>query len=314
VESRTSESAYALKSVARTRAFGMHFFGHFLGISTTSSDGKEATLHLGMPFGGGDMPGGEESNWMTSPTALATLADLGLSAAIRKELGPNHRLGTVTLGIHLVDTLVRGPVTALSTPRWGSAAEGHGYARSDLYGASGQLVGIAEGWFVVLPVPDGVKLPPPLWEGLDLPAVPQLSPEDLNSDESSCVSAAARAIRRSVSKGTPLAEELLDIKWSGEEGADLVKGETRLGPEHANRVGHVQGGATYGAAAAAAARVAGPGTRLVDGRLQYLTPAEGPILITEARVLRRGKRATFVGVEVLVEDRLVAAGHFAFGP
>lgn len=300
-----SANAHALHSVARTRALGMHFFGHILGISAAPAAEGYSVLRL-------DPTDACERNGAISPTALATLSDLALSSAIRKQLGPNHRLGTTTLGMHLVDPCIKGPVTSEATAEWVNPSEGHGFARCVIRDKSRQLVGSAQGWFTVLPVPDGKHLPPPLWEGSSSPAVPPIALSDLNSREHAAVCSANRAAEHAQHRGTSLAEELIAITWLDDVGDDKVRGITQLGPELANRIGHVQGGAIYGAAALAAGRAAGPDMKLVDGHLQYLTPAEGSSLTVEGRILRRGRRATFAEAHLSVDGRRVAMGMFAF--
>lgn len=307
MQEQTVEQTQALNAVARTRVLGMHFFGHFLGIGTASRVDGATRIRL-------DPPPLTAPECSGSPTALATLADLALSAAVRHEVGPHHRLGTVTLGMHLMAPCPVGTVTALAHPVWVDTTDGHGHARCELRDDDGGLVGTAQGWFAVLPVPDGTRMPPALWEGEQAPPVPELSPAELSAVEQTVVRAGEAALERARERGTLPGEELLALGWSDPAGADRVRGSASVGPELANRVRHVQGGATYGAAVAAAARAAGPGMRLADGHLQYLKPADGAALSVEARVLRRGRRAVFTEVELSVDGRQVASGQFAFRP
>ena len=126
------------------------------------------------------------------------------------------------------------------------------------------------------------------------------------------MAAAVAAGERAARRGTAISDELLPFGWeSPAEGR--TSGTLRIGPELANRVGHVQGGALYGAAALAATRALDlPEARLLDGHYQFLRPADGTVLVAQAAVLRRGRRAAFVEARLQVENKLVGSGLFGF--
>ena len=123
---------------------------------------------------------------------------------------------------------------------------------------------------------------------------------------------ALAAGQRARERGTSISEELLHFRW--EDAPEWhASGELTNGPELANRVGHIQGGALYGAAASAAARALGaPLDTLVDGHYQFLRVADGALLRGEARVLRRGRLAAFVESRLSVDGKAVGFGLFSF--
>jgi acyl-coenzyme A thioesterase PaaI-like protein len=93
-----------------------------------------------------------------------------------------------------------------------------------------------------------------------------------------------------------------------------ARGTLRIGPEITNRVGHVQGGAVYGIALAAATRAVGAGLEVAEGHVQFLWPADGEVLTAVASTTRLGRGAAFAEATLTVGDRPVAAGRFAFRP
>jgi acyl-coenzyme A thioesterase PaaI-like protein len=150
------------------------------------------------------------------------------------------------------------------------------------------------------------------WEFEDPPPIVIPAEGDLDESEAAAVAATRAAGERAAARGTSVSEEILAFAW-GEASEGHALGELRVGPELTNRVGHIQGGALYGAAMMAAARALGPSTpRLVDGHYQFLRPADGASLAAEAVVLRRGRGAAFVQSRLSVDATLVGAGLFAF--
>src|SRR5262249_35144767 len=136
---------------------------------------------------------------------------------------------------------------------------------------------------------------------------------DLDASEAAAVASARAAGQRAQEHGTSISEELLHFRWQPTE-PGCAEGELTNGPELANRVGHIQGGALYGAAAIVAAEALGvPLARLVDGHYQFLRVADGALLHGRATVLRRGRLASFVEAHLSVDGKAVGYGLFSFG-
>jgi acyl-coenzyme A thioesterase PaaI-like protein len=292
----------ALLAVGRTRALGLHFYGNFVGIGGGAPVGTARLSIDGEPPGIG-APG-------VSAVALATVADLAIGSAIRSHLEKGARMATATLAIQHPVEPVPGPVVG-----FGQAEDATGEQRSGrclLSGPDGRPVGYAQGWFAALPPPEGWVQRPLPWEHDTPPpiAVPTLA--ELDEDEAAAVAAARAAGDRARARGTSISEELLNFRWQP-TGQGHASGEFSNGPELANRVGHIQGGALYGAAAIVAARALGdPLAMLVDGSYQFLRIADGALLHGEATVLRRGRLAAFVEARLSVDGTLVGVGLFSF--
>ena len=293
----------ALLAVGRTRTLGLHFYGNFVGLGGSPAPLGTTRLSVdGEPPGVG-APG-------VSAVALATAADLAVGSAIRSYVGVGARMATATLSIQHPIASVEGPVAALGDAEEASGEQRIG--RAVLVGPDGRSVGYAQGWFAALPPPTGWVQRPLPWEHDVLPPISVPERSDLDEAEARAVDAALAAGQRARERGTSISEELLNFRWDAvAEGR--ASGELTNGPELANRVGHIQGGALYGAAAIVAARALGvPLSQLVDGHYQFLRIADGAFLHGEATILRRGRLASFVQSTLSVDGRAVGYGLFSF--
>ena len=294
----------ALAAVGRTRALGMHFYGHFVGLSGAGAPPAGGAARLRLE---GEPPGVGAS--AVSPVALATVADMAMGAAIRSRLEPGARLGTVTLSVHHPATAVAGPLDADAVVL--EVAADHGAARCSIV-AAGRAVAQAQGWFAALPPPPDADMRLLPWERRKLPPIVVPSLDELNEQEAAAIRAARAAGERAAARGTAVSQEILAIAWD-ESADDRSSGTLPIGPELANRARHVQGGALYGAAALAAAQALGaPGAVLADGHYQFLRPADGAVLTAEGSVLRRGRSVAFVEARLDVDGAAVGIGLFSF--
>lgn len=292
----------ALDSVARARSVGPHFFGNFIGISGRPAIDGCACLELAVEPDAA--PGGQ-----ISATAVATVADLTMTAAIRDRVGRQNRLGTITLVVHHLQPVVRGPVRTEAVATRVELDEKRGFARCEVRDRAGTLVAVSDGWFVAMPVARGQRLGPVAWELPPDTPVPPVPETELQPDERSAVEACAAAADRAATAGTSVVDELLAMAWTATvEGG--VRGELGVGLQHVNRGGHVQGGVLYGAAALGAKRVVAEGMQLAEGHVSFLAPADGRTLVVESSVLRHGGRTSFAESRLTVDDRLVATGMF----
>ncbi|MDP9461880.1 MAG: PaaI family thioesterase, partial [Actinomycetota bacterium] len=262
--------ASAIAAVARTRAQGLHYYGQILGITASPpADGpRRPYLAPDRCVTPGPVP----------PVALATIADLAMGSAIRAAVGAGRRLGTTSMTLHHLRPVVTAPVQPDASVVWLDADRRNGLARADLTDATGALVGAAQGWFMALPVPEGVTMRLLPWELDELPAVPDLAPDELRENERAAVDATLRAGARASARGTSVIAELTALTWD-DTSDGTARGALRIGPELGNRVGHVQGGALYGIGLSAAARAVGPGFEPADGHWQFLRPGDGDLLV-----------------------------------
>ena len=292
----------ALLAAGRTRALGMHFLGHFVGISGRPAPVGTARLTL-------DRPVLETRPPSVPVLSYCALADLALGSAIRSHFGPGARLGTVTLAIQHPTEPTEGPLVgeARATEPRGA----HSIAQA-VFTDGDRVVGHAQGWFSALPPPGG-RVPPRLpWEMADLPSVPPLDLADLSEAESQALAAVQAADARARASRTAVEDELLHFPWQHAE-PHAVHGELTIGPELGNRVGHLQGGALYAAGARAAVQaLGGHGWVLADGYYQFLRPGDGRLLGVRAEVLRRGRSAAFVQAHLAVDGVSVGVGLYTF--
>jgi acyl-coenzyme A thioesterase PaaI-like protein len=293
----------ALLAVGRTRTLGLHFYGNFVGLG-----GRPAPVGATRLAVDGEPPGIGAPG--VSAVALATAADLAVGSAIRGYVGVGARMATATLSIQHPIEPVEGPVAALGEAE--PAAGEQRIGRAVLVAPSGRAVGYAQGWFAALPPPTGWVQSLLPWEHDVLPTISVPALSELSETEAAAIAAARAAGQRAQERGTSISEELLNFQW--EEAPDgHAAGRLANGPELANRVGHIQGGALYGAAAIAAAKALGvPLTQLVDGHYQFLRIADGAFLHGEATVLRRGRLASFVEATLSVDGKAVGYGLYSF--
>jgi acyl-coenzyme A thioesterase PaaI-like protein len=293
----------ALLAIGRTRALGLHFYGNFVGIGGGPAPRGTARLTIdGEPPGVG-APG-------VSAVALATVADLAVGSAIRSHFAVGARMATATLSIQHPIAPVMGPITGRGDAEEATAEQCSG--RCVLTGPDGRAVGYAQGWFAALPPPPGWVQRPLPWEWDVLPTIEVPTLSQLDESEAVAVTAARAAGQRASQRGTSISEELLHFRWRPTDDGHAA-GVLTNGPELANRVGHIQGGALYGAAAIVAAQALGaPLTHLVDGHYQFLRIADGALLHGEASVLRRGRLASFVEAHLSVDGKPVGYGLFSF--
>lgn len=299
--------ARALAAIAGTRTRGMHFLGHFVGITGRPAPAGTARLTLAAPAG----PAGTDGRERQLPLlAFSVFADLVLMSSIRSHVGAGARLGTVTLSIQHRRATVPG-LPVLGVAQAPAPADGYGIA-AGTFTCGGEVVGQAHASAMALPAPPG-RTPQLLpWERDPLPPAPAPLPGDLEPDEALFLANVQKAQARAASAGTPVEDELLEFTWAPSH-PEGVHGELAIGPELSNRVGHLQGGALYAVAARAAARaLAGGNWDLAEGTYQFLRPGEGQVLTATASALRRGRSLAFVQARLSVDGVLIGAGSFAF--
>ena len=229
---------------------------------------------------------------------LATMADLALGGAIRRKVGTATLMPTLTLTLEL-DRDADGcdaAVCAEAEPTIGGTAGAVGRVSS-----TDGLVGRCMATFVVGSC--GADVTPLPWEINGPPAASassRLGEEQLTDGE-----AAVLAALEPASEGS-LEARLLRASWQSEDGRSRAAFEPGLAL--LNRAGHLQGGATVGLAVAAA-RAANPRpARLTSAHVQFVRPALARRLQVVGRLVRAGRRISFVTVELSQDDRVVATG------
>lgn len=299
----------ALAALGRTRALGLHFLGHFLSVAAIENGDGESVLVLDPPR----PPRAPGDGSAGSPTELAVLADLSCGSAIRSVLAPDIRLGTTALAVDHLRPPAPGVLRGRARVSWSDAKSLEGHARCDVVDADETLIATASGWFVALPAPAGHSLPPVPWEA-PADAVPGLAEADLLDHEHATLAAVRRGVRLAGERRTGVVTQLVVPDLLPDPDGDEVAWELPVGPALGNRVRQMQGGALYGAAAAAATVALGPDWTVAAGAVQFLRPVDAPYVRVSARLVRRGRRVGFTEVRVTGSGRLALVGQFTHRP
>ena len=284
-----------LRALALNRTPGFHFPGNFLELSfdQVAKTQTELSLEVG--------PHCADAQAEADMAAVAVLADFALGTAIRTNLDPATRLGTVSMTLELGAARRESLVRATSRFH-GFVGHGDGRigrARVVLEGPAGEI-GTGSGAFMVLKPPPNVELHPPPMRKRGDPAPPALLPDELTQRELRVLQYAEAAAARAGSAGEPFLQHFWGLLPEREtDGASCTMAN---GPHVGNRVGHVQGGVLLALAAATANAGVAPGWTLGTISSAFIAPGEGATLRAHARLVHRGQRLAVVRTEVMRED------------
>jgi acyl-coenzyme A thioesterase PaaI-like protein len=201
---------------------------------------------------------------------------------MRSEVGNAARLATVGMHLQLTGTPRTGRLTARSSlDGFVSGAHGRqGASRVEIH-AGRKLVAHGSGTFMLLGGPKATA-PHPLPRRGSSKTIDVPHPEHLNLEEERVFLRAAEALR------TP--GPFLDNFWG------YLPKQTKAGASCSaphglhigNRVGHAQGGVTFGLAAHTASAALGPGWMLVSASAWYIGPGTGTKLRARSEITHRG--------------------------
>ncbi|HZQ74624.1 MAG TPA: PaaI family thioesterase [Burkholderiales bacterium] len=277
-----------LRGIARNREPGLHFAGHFLGISWDRVEPQETRLSLdaGPHLAGAD---GE-----LHIGALAMLADFALANCMRAILEPHQRLATVSMTLELTDAPRTGRLEAHGRFH-GFIREGKGrIGKSEVLVVSKEKpVCVGTGAFMALDPPADVKLHPVPHRKRSDPEV-SLPPEKELSDEERRVLEQADA-----ALGDPH-PSFIERFWGCVPHRTAHGASCKMpnGPHIGNRVGHAQGGVLLGLAASTAACALPSTWRLSSLSGWYLRPGQGAALSARSTVVHHGRLTGVVRTEV----------------
>jgi len=265
-----------LLALAANRMPGYHFPGYLLGCHWPRIGKKD--LDAVLPDG----PQGRNVDGTANLASFCILLDVALATAARLEVERGARQATVHLHAQFTGVPLRGELRAhasLDGYTTGSPAR-QSMVHGTVY-AGDAPVCHASGTFIQLPPPPGVTLAPLPWQQDEAAAPAALRPDELKPDEKAILKACNYSLRRADSQ-----RAFIEHLW----GALPVPTETgsrctvKLGPQHANRVGHVQGGLLLGLAAITARAAAPKHPQLSGISAWYISPGQGRALkITSKR-------------------------------
>jgi acyl-coenzyme A thioesterase PaaI-like protein len=281
-----------LSALAENRVPGFHFPGHFLGLDWP----KLATDHLEetMPDG----PHCRSADGSVALTAFSVLLDTALATAPRLRIRRGVRQATVHLHAQFTGQPLSGRLRASARLEGFSAG---GTVREALSSASihagGKLVCRAAGSFVVLPPPPGVRLAPLPWQRAGGKRCAPLELKDLRPDERAIVGAGDSAFKRADGQRTFIEHFWNAMPQAVDKGAHC---RVEIGPQHGNRVGHVQGGLLLGLAAVTAQAAAPRHPRLSAISAWFISPGQSASLDITSQPFHEGR--SFAGVRTEIRN------------
>lgn len=276
-----------LRAIALNRTPGYHFPGNFIDLSFDRVQSDDTRLSY-------DSHEGDIGS-------LAVAADFALGMAIRANLDPATRLGTISLALELAAYPRAGIVRAASRCH-GFVGEGDGSVgrgRVVLEDSAGEI-GYGSGAFMVLKPPPGVTLHPVPQRKRGDPEPALLSEADLEPDELRILRHAEEALERAAKTGQPFLRHFWGfLPEAASGGARCVMPN---GPHVGNRVGYVQGGILFGLAAATASAALPQTWKPISIAAAFISPGQGPAIVARASVVHRGQRMAVIRTELTGND------------
>jgi acyl-coenzyme A thioesterase PaaI-like protein len=290
-----------LRGLALHRQPGLHFPGNFLDISFDKVAKNESRLSIAQG------PWNTASDGQVDYGSLAILADLGLAACMRMNLGADglaRRLATVSMSLQFTGVRRVGRLKATGSFE-GFIKDGAGklgMSRVRVVGDEG-LVCFGTGTFMALTPPKGVVLHPVPLRTHRSPDPARLRETDLSAYEMKIFSAAETALKK---------KNFIEGFWGGSRGV------MKNGPHTGNRVGHAQGGLLVGFAAQTAMAALPKNWQLSGLTALYVSPGKGARLSCDARIAHKGGLTAVLNSQVLGDEKRlvleVVTSHCALWP
>jgi acyl-coenzyme A thioesterase PaaI-like protein len=272
------ELRQVLLGLALNRTPGWNFPGNFLDLSFDEIGADAARLSL--------EPGPHciDAGGEVSLGALGVLADIGLAAGMRHQVGLDTRMATVNMALQLTGAPRVGRLESFGRfDGFIDAASGRqGLARSEIR-AGGRLIATATGTFMALGNREGTAPLPMRRRGMEAATQP-LRPSELAPEEMPVYERAVAAMQ-----GSP--GSFIDRFWGYLPRANGSRAECEFanGLHVGNRVGHTQGGLTFALAGVTGAAALSAAWRLTGISAWYVSPGTGATLRAIAEVVHEGR-------------------------
>ena len=282
--------AHVLRGIAGNRTPGLHFPGFFLDIQWHEVAGQAARVAIV------DGPHCRDANGEMDVAAIAILADTALATATRLLTAPGARLATTRMQIQFTGAPATGEVTAEAHLLGFSAGAAlHQSLTTSVLSANGKPLCYATGEFVLLEPPPGVKLAPLPWQQQPTGVSVPLDERKLDAHERSILKACDAALAKSSAHAS-----FIQHFWGGvpKRVANGTTMRVPLGPHLGNRVGHVQGGISFGMAAACACAAVPSTMMLSNASAWYISPGHGKSLTVRSRIVHAGRSLAVVRTEL----------------
>lgn len=282
------ELRQVLTGLALNRTPGWNFPGNFLELSFDDVLADTARVSI--------VPGPHctGTDGQSSFAALAVLADIGMAAAMRQEIGFSGRMATVSMTLQLTGAPLTGRLEAHGRMEGflAGAATRQGMTRADIY-AGGTLACCVSGSFIALGNKAGTAAMPMRKRGREA-AVPPLEIAELTDEEKVVFDRASAAMDSGPLTFIDRFWGLLPVRNDGGASCDFPNG-LHVG----NRVGHTQGGVMLALAASTADAALDDGWHLAGVSSWYITPGTGAALRAEASIVHQGSRTAVVRSRVI---------------
>lgn len=288
---------HVLQALARDRTPGWSFTGHFQGVQWPAIGADAMTVT--MPTG----PHCADAAGNVDVAALLVLLDAALASPSRLNLEHGARLATTHLNAQFTGAVARDDVRKQVSveAQWQGASQSGAMrqlvSRGSLMSDS-HLVLTGSGAFVQLSPPGNSEAMAPLpWQRRDVVEPAPLTPAQLDAREGAVYAACEAALTASASdpRSTFLQHFWGMLPERTEHGAQCV---VTVGPQLANRVGHVQGGILMGIAAATA-QLAVPTHPVLSNLSAWFTgPGRGGTLLATSRAVHSGRSLAVVRTEI----------------
>ena len=269
------ELRQVLKGLALNREPGWNFPGNFLELSFDAIG--EGTAALSIEPG----PHCVDASGEMTLGALGMLADVGMAASLRHEVGAAMRLATVSMAVQLTNAPRRGRLE--SAGQFDGFIHGtsgrQGLTRAQIR-AGGELVATVSGSFMAI---DQGTAPLRMRRRGDADVAP-LEPAELTEEERAVYERACASLQGA---GGSFIERFWGLAPQRGDGSAAC--EFANGLHVGNRVGHTQGGLTFALAAATGHAALGPEWRLAGVSAWYVSPGTGARLRAEASVVHAGR-------------------------
>ena len=275
-----------LRAIALQRAPGFNFPGHFLQLAFESVTHDTAELTLDTA------PWNADRNGQMNLGPLALLADIALASSFRGAVGAGARVATVSMSLQLTGAPRVGRLHA-STRFDGfiaSAAERQGLARGEIRHGR-ELVATMQGSFMAIGKPDATAPHPMPKRGENA---------DVTIEESALHESELAVLRHARACTAPGDTSFIERFWGYLPKATKRGASCKAwnGPHVGNRVGHAQGGFTFGLAATTAMAALPPSWKLVGASAWYVGPGIGQRLTARATIVHRGTLTAVVRTRI----------------
>ena len=278
-----------LAAIAANRTPGFNFPGHFLELSYERVARGRALVTMETGAHCADADG------QMNVGALALLADMALASSMRSAVGASARLATVSMSLQFTGEGRTGTLKADAQLDGfhAGAAEKQGLARVEIRSGR-KLVCAGNGGFMLLDQPTAPH-PLPRRASLAKVAIPDV--DHLNAAEETVYARAREALSRR--------RPFLPAFW-GYDPRRVKAGATCTAPNGmhiGNRVGHAQGGVTFGLAASTAMAALPSNWSLVAASAWYIGPGTGKHLRAKSRIVHQGLLTAVVHTRIENDDQ-----------